>query len=278
MYPRGASAGAIDRMTCYLCIGEEEDGAGMTHFQRIEAFLTSLGGESIDTRLPRIEGKRADYLLRDRRVIVEIKSLKDGRVAAFEKALWKTFPRLGAPIPIFYGDWDHERIIGTRPNRDEIKAAIYKAIMSSVEDAFESANRQIRAMRETFAIPDAHGVVIFVIEDNYFLDPEKLQHKIGNLFAKRKTPGGPPRYPDVDHVFIPTAAHFYVTEHGPTYPVMSWSPATTPRREGLQEVADLLLERWAAFNGVAVLRPTPDELAGMELRPRSIPDIKFPWD
>jgi len=93
--------------------------------------------------------------------------------------------------------------------------------MSSVEDAFESANRQIRTMRQSFALPDAHGVVIFVIESVYFLDPKKLEHKIGAMFTKRTTPGGPRRYPDVDHVFIPTAAHFYVTEAGPIFPVMS---------------------------------------------------------
>ena len=250
----------------------------MMHFQRTEAFLASLGGESVDTKFPRIEGRRADYLLFDRTVIVEIKSLEDNRVKAFEKVLWTRFIRPGEPIPIFYGDWDLQRILATRPNEGEINAAIYKAVMSSVEDAFESANRQIRTMREMFAIPDAHGVVIFIIEDNYFLDPEKLEHKIGNLFAKRKAPGGPPRYPDVDHVFIPTAGHLYVTEHGPIYPVMSWSPPATPRRTGLRVLADLLLERWAAFNGVALLRPTPDQLAGMKVRPRSIPDIKFPWD
>ena len=47
--------------------------------------------------------------------------------------------------------------------------------MSSVEDAFESANRQIRTMRQSFALPDAHGVVIFVIESVYFLDPKKTR-------------------------------------------------------------------------------------------------------
>ena len=81
----------------------------MTHFRRIEAFLSSLGGESIDTKFPRIEGKRADYLLFDRTVIVEIKNLEDSRVEAVEKVLWKWLVRPGDPIPIFYGNWDRVR-------------------------------------------------------------------------------------------------------------------------------------------------------------------------
>jgi hypothetical protein len=239
----------------------------MTHFDRVEAFLASLGGESVDARFPRLEGKRADYLLSDRRVIVELKSLVDDRTAPVEKVLLKHFARPGEVVPIYYGTHDLQAIIARRPNADKINADLYRAIMSSVEDAFEGANRQIRAMRETFALPDAHGVVVFVIEDVYFFDPEKLQHKIGNLFAKNESAGGPPRYPDVDLVFIPTAAHVYVTNEGwVRLPVMCFAPPTTPRRERLQELADYLCEQWAAFTGLPLVRATPEELAGMTLR------------
>src|SRR5436309_14759797 len=109
VFPRHATC-ACCRSQYVLPATRGRRGRGdMTHFRRIEAFLSSLGGESIDTKFPRIEGKRADYLLFDRTVIVEIKNLEDSRVEAVEKVLWKWLVRPGDPIPIFYGNWDRVR-------------------------------------------------------------------------------------------------------------------------------------------------------------------------
>ena len=56
----------------------------MTHRERVERFLAHLGGQPLDATGKQTD-ERADWLLPDRRVIAEIKTLEDDRVAEVQR-------------------------------------------------------------------------------------------------------------------------------------------------------------------------------------------------
>jgi hypothetical protein len=242
------------------------------HLERVEAFLLHLGGQRIDA-IPDLTGERADWLLPEHRLIVEVKSLEDDRVARVQAVIDKWSPTFG----IVYGQRPLQDIIRNNRYREQINKEIAEAALASVEPAFKKSNRQLRTMRRTLAAPDWYGAVIFVIEDVYFFDPAALEYEIGRLFAKKGRETVHPRYVDVDWVFIPTAAHMCVGADGRASSLlMSWAPPTTPRRAGLEALANFVVAQWARFHGVPLVRLSIDEIAGMEVRPRNVPTLRIP--
>jgi hypothetical protein len=226
-------------------------------------------GRRIDDREHTSE--RADWLLPDHRLIVEIKTLDDDRVAQVQRVI----DRWSSTFLLAYGEHPFQRLIRNHPYRDQINAEICRAAMKSVERAFRKANSQLETTRQMQGVPDWYGAVFFVIEKVYFFDPAALKYEIGRLFAKR-WPDGTMQFPEIDWVFIPTAAHTYVHADGiESAPVLSWVPPTTPRRDGLEALANLFTETWAAFHGVPLLRPTDEEIARMQVRSKTTPDLKF---
>jgi hypothetical protein len=243
----------------------------MTHFERVQQFLReSLGAESIDD-LPALEGKRADFFLFDRRVIMELKHLEDDREARVQAVL----DQYAWTFPPMYGEVMLDRALKNNPYGEQIYSELVDAALASVEPAFKKANRQIRAMREQFSLPNSHGLLLFAVDDVYFFDPVALNYALARVFAK-KTSDGAVRYPNVDWVFCLTAAHIYMGLDGKERsPIMSWISPHTTRRERLEELQTMFLEKWAAFLGIPLVLPSAEEIAAMKLHAKKTPAFKM---
>jgi hypothetical protein len=58
----------------------------------------------------------------------------------------------------------------------------------------------------------------------------------------------------------------------------TWSPAGCCSSWRWDAGRSAEIERWAAFIGVPLIRPTTERLSGMEVSARSTPNIRLPWD
>jgi len=121
-------------------------------------------------------GKRADVFFNSRLVIGEVKVLATD-----------TSPKI-APIlepyentpewPIFYGQRPISKILEYLPDRERIQRAIYDAIAGSLEYLVRDANRQVRATKASFGLPEARGVLVVLNDTIDILDPNVMAHKI----------------------------------------------------------------------------------------------------
>ncbi len=224
----------------------------MTRLARaVQDFLERrLLGERIDD-LPltadQRDARKADYLLLDRSVIVELKDLVDDRVAPIKAIIdrWRDQPGW----PLVYGAVDLQEILRVHPRGTQINEELFQAVLNSLESVVRAANQQLRTTRETFAIPDAHGVLFLVNDAVDLLDPELLGGTLKRLLTKR-TRDGELRFPDVDSTVVFTTAHDAVNvegvRHHPIYSV--YRPDVYP--VGMEGSFDeFVFEHWAAFLG-----------------------------
>lgn len=214
-----------------------------------------MGGECIDDlplTLAQQGEQRADYFLRDRSIIVEVKEMCDSRVERARAVLdqWRTRPSW----PLVYGKVSLRLALANHPERDRINSEIFDAITKSVEGAFEKANRQIRETRQAFAAPDAHGLLFLLNDSADLLDPSIFVATLNRMFTKR-SPDGSHRYPDIDSALVVTWAHSAIDDAGRLASVILSMAPERPRDETrLESVESLLMEQWARFQRAPIER------------------------
>lgn len=139
---------------------------------RFKVFLRDLEGvESIDGLKLTPEQERAnkgDYFFAGRTVIGELKALYEDTASKIESILepYRETPEW----PVFFGEQDLNKILRHLPDGDKIRAKIFGSITRSVEAVVEKANRQIRATKGTFGLPDAGGLLIILNDAVDILD------------------------------------------------------------------------------------------------------------
>ena len=129
--------------------------------ERFLEFLSSLRGvESIDDDFTKIElgcGPRADFLLDERRIILEVKTLKVDPKYKVEKRLNKY--RARDDFPLFFGTQDIQGVLKHLHDGEAINEEIFHAITRSIQAGVEKANRQIGSTMVSLGLPGACGVV-----------------------------------------------------------------------------------------------------------------------
>src|SRR5207247_7205363 len=127
---------------------------------RFQAFLEACpGSESLDTLLAdrKFDGhRRADYLLKDRKIIVELKSIESDPSAKAEFELSRHRNR--DDFPVFYGEVELRKVLAHLPDGDQIHERIYTRTTRSIEDAARSAEEQLRSTKELLGLDGAVGL------------------------------------------------------------------------------------------------------------------------
>lgn len=113
--------------------------------RRFSSFLKTFpGAESLDDLLmsAKYDGeRRADFLLFERRVIVEIKSLETDTSPKVETEIAKHRER--EDFPLFYGEVELNKVLKNLPDGQQINEQIFLRTTRSIEEATKSAEKQI---------------------------------------------------------------------------------------------------------------------------------------
>lgn len=158
--------------------------------ERFERCIRTLKGfESIDSIVPlgdRQGMKRADYLLWNRRVIVEQKVLEND---PFEKiqAYFEKLQNEGTII--FFGTRSTDDLFRKIPDGQRHKRNLVLKLANAVDGAVSRADQQTKGTREIFQIPNATGILIIVNENARVLDPKIIHYGLSNAFQKRSADG-----------------------------------------------------------------------------------------
>lgn len=218
---------------------------------RFKLFLAGLeGAESIDDTLSDAElgaGKRADFLLDHRNIVLELKTLKNDPVYKVEQRLAQHRDR--EDFPVFYWRAPVDDVLGQLPDGENIRAQIYNALTKAVEGNIENADDQIADTAAALQLHRPCGVVAILNEDIDILDPKLLATRVSQIICK--TRDGQRRHPNIGYVLLFSESHRLVagqpSEHLPVILIEGPGAADHPRGSAY---LDAIPAWWAEFVGV----------------------------
>lgn len=236
--------------------------AGLDLDERFRRFMDSRSwAESIDV-LPMTSqqgsAQKADYLIQDREVVVEVKSVQKDMTDDFRRAL-EPFTR-EQDWPVFYGKANVAPFLERHPRRSEIMPVLLKATTRALDDQITKANKQIRETKRTFELPHAAGLVVYLNDRSEVVAPNVIAHRVDSMFRSRHADGRT-RFSSIHAVLIVSATHF-VNMAG----VPPSLPCILIRREGIADdhvvkrASDSLVKEWAHHNGSVLFNTTIGEL------------------
>ncbi len=218
---------------------------------RFKTFLEQLeGSKNLDDASFDAEfgsGKRADFFLKQHRIILELKSLEADPEYKIEERLGHHRNR--PEFPAFFWKADLNEILPHLPDGEEIRREIFHAVTRAVQSALEKADDQIEATKNALAITNACGIVTILNENINILAPELVTAKASHMLLK--TRDGNLRYRNIAYVWIISESHRLVhngrTEHLPM--ILLEGPSAVDHFVA-GKVLDDLQQRWAEFIGV----------------------------
>lgn len=213
-------------------------------------FLSQLpGSESLDVLLhgPAYTGeRRADFLLFDRKIVVEVKSLETDTSYKAKSELDRHRDRLD--FPVFYGGVEIDKLLSQLPDGQDIRDRIFERVTRPVEEAVRSAEKQITNTMRLFDLQDSAGIVVFLNEDIDIFSPplvvDCLSQKLLRLdrFGALRT--------SVACAWLIFESHS-VTD-GPSaknFPMIALESALVDDLPWLPELIRYLQFAWAQYNG-----------------------------
>lgn len=223
--------------------------------EKFKRFIASLPGvEVIDKIIPSglHQGKRrADYLLQNRQVILELKTLKTDPSPKVDKELEKHQDR--DDYPIIYGEVELQKILRHLPDRAQINQRIYRNVTRSVEDAIRSAEKQIRDTKGLLQLENSIGMLVLLNESIDVLSPDVVVHKTSELLCRQRDAMSPTL--PIDFVWLLFKSH--VSPLGPGLnglPSMLLQGESAHDAKWFIEYFEGLQKGWAYFNGVPLIR------------------------
>lgn len=229
---------------------------------RFTTFVRTLeGAECIDDLKLTFEqqkAKKADYFFDGRKIISEFKSLQTD---TSEKIAAILEPYRNSPVwPMLYGEQELPTLLSFLPNGREINAQIVLAVTDSIEGIIESANRQIRATKESFALPDSGGLLVIFNEAVDVLSPDVVAYRIGKTLRK-KTQQDEVRFPHVTLVLLINTGHYtQLTSDVKAMPILVM-PTGLPDPNGVETFARSLLPKWSTFDGQPLLKVKTEDFS-----------------
>ncbi len=238
--------------------------------RRFTDFIESLSdAETIDKlQLPLDPDRRrkADFLLGNRKVIVELKTLTDDVPHKVEATADKHRER--EDFPLFYGKADARAVLTQLSDGEDIYRRMVLSLTRSIEQSVRSAEEQITHTRAVLDLPDAAGLLVILNDSVEILDPGLVGHRVAQVLRRERT--GRSDSDKVDFIWLLFESH--------ALGVVGGVPATTSmliHSDGHDRLPWFdsfhldLNTRWAqANNGVVVDGGSPDP-ATLSFQPTS---------
>jgi hypothetical protein len=218
--------------------------------EKFKAFIAQLPSAEVIDDLPVKfdRAKRADFLVENRKAVIELKSLETDPESKVHEELKNHEKR--EEYPLFYGNMEIEKVLKHLPDGEEVKTKLFYKLSRSIEQSFRQADKQIAATKEILSCQNSFGILVLLNQDISVLSPELISCRVSQLLTK--TDGdGMPHYKNVTSVWL--ILENFILKSGRDVKllpsIMIDGPAAVNQPE-LTKILDALQGRWAAFNGV----------------------------
>lgn len=216
---------------------------------RFEVFARTLDGfEDVDVLLKDNDPqgkKRADYLFAGRSIIVEQKTLEIDPKDKPQKFMDRLMEQ-GRFIA--FGRVSTQSIFDKLPDGKKLYRKLIHKITAVIESDVSSADKQTRDTREIFGIPNAAGILVLLNQSAEILEPPLINYRLHQLFKRDEISGGV-RYPHNDVVIVISELHPILIGAAKFHRIEIYTNSVTTNRSSALAFANILRQRWAAFNG-----------------------------
>jgi hypothetical protein len=237
---------------------------------RFLQFLAKLqNAESLDDLLsgPQFNGqRRADYLLFNRRVILELKSLEVDPSHKVETEIAKHRER--DDFPLMYGMVNLQSMLKHLPDGKEINAKIFYKTTRSIEDAVRSAEEQIESTAKLLKLPNAAGLLVLLNQNLNVFTPEVVAHRVATLI-RRKNQDGTPRSP-IAFAWLILESHELTkgpAEHN--IPMLAIEGPQSREMPWFKDLLTYLEVAWSQFNGIPLFHQSNPSIDTLNAQERS---------
>jgi hypothetical protein len=220
---------------------------------RFKSFFSQLPfAEAIgDPDLPPEDdkSKRADFLLENRKVIVEIKVLESDPEHKIHTE-FKNHQEKDNYL-LFYSVLEINKVFTHAPDGGQINHTLFYEISSSIEQSFRKADKQIGATKGILNCPDSMGLLVLINENISVLSPEIISCEISQLLAKTDDEGSP-HFKNITSVWFIMESITLMTRKGDKLlpSIVIDGPRAAEQLE-LTSILNILQSKWAEFNGIS---------------------------
>ena len=220
--------------------------------ERFKIFVSQLPSVEVidDLDLPSAfdEEKRADFLVENRKVVIELKSLESDPEYKIHAELENHRKR--EEYPLFYGELELYKVLKHLPDGEQIQERLFYKISRSIEQSFREADKQIGATKEILGCRNAYGLLVLLNEDVSVLSPETISYRVSQLLTKMDDNGGI-HYKNITSVwFILENYSLRMKKGAKLLPsIVIDGPGAVDQME-FSQILDMLQSQWAAFNNI----------------------------
>lgn len=244
--------------------------------ERFTHFIESLpNSETIDKlQLPFDPERRrkADFLLGNREVIVELKTLMDDVSPKVDAVMDKH--RAREDFPRFYGKADARKVLSRLPDAEDIYRRMVLSLTRSIDISIRSAEEQITHTRSVLGLPNAAGLLVILNESIQILDPTLVGHRVAQVLRRERT--GRSTSDKVDFVWLLFESHAIQTTDG-----SSAATSMLIHADGIERLPWFtafhhdLVARWASANGGSTVDGgNPDPMSLVYQSPKEHPAVE----
>jgi len=199
------------------------------------------------------DGKTADYLLFERRLVTELKCLENDPSHKIQALADKLMAERGL---LLYGRTSFAHLVESQADSDDLNARARNIASVCLKKHVRKANKQIRETKDRERLADALGLLIVANVANRPLTDEVFLWELDRLLGGRKQ-DGTRVFSSIDAaLYIPTQARHFVkaAPNGPPIACCRWIYRDNGPRAGyLRRLIEIVIARWAAFNGASYL-------------------------
>jgi hypothetical protein len=205
------------------------------------------------------DSKRADFLIENRKAIIELKSLESDPEYKIHTELERQQAR--DENPLYYGELELFKILKHLPNGKEINEKLFYKISRSIGKSFKEADKQILATKEIFNCPNSIGLLVLLNENIPVLSPEIISYRVSQLLAQTDSDGHP-YYKNITSVWFILENFSLKTKNGQKLlPSIVIDGPNSIAISELTNILNNLQSKWAAFNGVPYITGKSTKIA-----------------
>ena len=216
---------------------------------RIDRFLMSEGrSESLDTaKYDQLFGnkRKADYLLADKQIVAELKTLTASPKTRIEQRLKRRLSEPGAPI--VFGSIGMSNILDGMPDGEDFTRIMLDLAGRSVRRHLTKSATQIRNTQSILGQPNAAGLTILANDSEPMISLVDAAYAVKAAFEKNGA-----GFESIDFIWLLNENHFIRAPDGRLgfgQAMVSTSNRNVPHRGFIGHMIDA----WAAFNGMEIL-------------------------
>lgn len=236
--------------------------------ERFTSFIESLpNAENIDRlELPKDPSntRKADFLLGNREVVVEMKLLKADPSHKVTETVEKHQDR--EDFPDFFGSVDVRKVLAHLSDGEDIYRRMVLSLTRSVEGGLRSSEEQIAHTKAVLNLPDSVGLLVVLNEAIDILDPGLVIQRVEQHWRKTQQDGNV--VSQVDFVWLVFESHLVTAVNGQSaLPSMLISGDAADRFPWFTAFHHDLSARWAAFNNSRCFDSGNPDLGSLKFSP-----------